>query len=65
MHVNIHEEGETLLNELKVRLPGHEVLLFEAGAVIATHVGPRAFGLTFHPWRILETSVGNRRPVSN
>lgn len=53
MHVNIPEEGETLLNELKVRFPEHEVRLFEAGAVIATHVGPGAFGLTFHPWPFL------------
>jgi len=50
MHVNIPEEGAVLLNELKARYPEHEVRLFEAGAVIATHVGPGAFGLTFHPW---------------
>jgi DegV family protein with EDD domain len=50
IHVNIPEEGETLLNELKVRFPEHEVRLFEAGAVIATHVGPGAFGIAFHPW---------------
>lgn len=53
MHVNIPEEGEILLNELKVRFPEHEVRLFEAGAVIATHVGPGAFGLTFHPWPVI------------
>ena len=53
MHVNVPEEGETLLNELKVRFPEHEVRLFEAGAVIATHVGLGAFGLTFHPWPFL------------
>jgi len=53
MHVNIPEEGETLMNELKARFPEHEVRLFEAGAVIATHVGPGAFGLTFHPWPLL------------
>lgn len=52
MHVNIPEEGEKLLNELTVRFPEHEVRLCEAGAVIATHVGPGAFGLTFHPWPI-------------
>ncbi|TGE32457.1 DegV family protein [Desulfosporosinus sp. Sb-LF] len=52
MHVNIPEQGETLLNELLVRFPEHDVRLFEAGAVIATHVGPGAFGLTFHPWPI-------------
>ena len=53
MHVNIPEEGKILLNELKARFPEHEVRLFEAGAVIATHIGPGAFGLTFHPWPIL------------
>jgi len=53
MHVNIPEEGETLLNELKDRFPEHEIRLFEAGAVIATHVGSGAFGLTFHPWPFL------------
>ena len=50
MHVNIPEEGEILLNELKARFPQHDVRLFEAGAVIATHVGPGAFGLAFHAW---------------
>lgn len=50
MHVNIPEEGRVLLNELQVRYPEHEVRLFEAGPVIATHVGAGAFGLTFHPW---------------
>jgi len=50
MHVNIPTEGITLLNELQVRFPEHEVRLFEAGPVIATHVGTGAFGLTFHPW---------------
>lgn len=50
MHVNIPEEGMSLCNELQVRFPEHEVRLFEAGPVIATHVGTGAFGLTFHPW---------------
>ncbi|TGE36962.1 DegV family protein [Desulfosporosinus fructosivorans] len=50
MHVNIPEDGKNLLNELRARFPEHEVRLFEAGAVIATHVGQGAFGLTFHPW---------------
>lgn len=50
MHVNIPEEGKALFNELQVRFPEHEVRLFEAGPVIATHVGMGAFGLTFHPW---------------
>lgn len=50
MHVNIPDVGMNLLNELKVRFPEHEIGLFEAGPVIATHVGTGAFGLTFHPW---------------
>lgn len=50
MHVNIPDEGEALLKELRIRFPEHEIRLFEAGAVIATHVGQGAFGLTFHPW---------------
>lgn len=54
MHVNIPDEGVILLNELKERYPEHEVRLFEAGPVIATHVGAGAFGLTFHPWPYLE-----------
>lgn len=53
MHVNIPDEGNALLYELKARFPEHEICLFEAGAVIATHVGPGAFGLTFHPWPLL------------
>ncbi|WP_088189060.1 DegV family protein [Desulfosporosinus sp. FKA] len=52
MHVNIPKEGEELMEELKSRYPEHEVRLFEAGAVIATHVGTGAFGLVFHPWPI-------------
>ncbi|HZK84271.1 MAG TPA: DegV family protein [Desulfosporosinus sp.] len=59
MHVNVPEEGEILLNELKMRFPGHEVRLFELGAVIATHVGPGAFGLAFHPWPFLEANRSN------
>ncbi|MDQ7094935.1 DegV family protein [Desulfosporosinus sp. PR] len=50
MHVNIPDEGEALLRELKSRFPEHDIRLFEAGAVIATHVGTGAFGLVFHPW---------------
>ena len=53
MHVNILEEGITILYELQARFPEHEVRLFEAGAVIATHVGPGAIGLTFHPWPLI------------
>lgn len=50
MHVNIPQEGEALLEEIKLRFPEHDVRLFEAGPVIATHVGTGAFGLVFHPW---------------
>lgn len=50
MHVNIPKDGEALLAEIKLRFPEHDVRLFEAGPVIATHVGTGAFGLVFHPW---------------
>lgn len=50
MHVNIPREGEVLLKDLQNRFPEHEICLFEAGPVIATHVGPGAIGLAFHPW---------------
>jgi len=50
MHVHKPEEGATLLNELQARFPEHEVRLFEAGPVIATHVGLGAIGLAFYPW---------------
>lgn len=53
MHVNIPEEGDNLLREMQAKFPGHEIRLFEAGAVIATHVGTGAFGLTYHPWPVL------------
>ena len=53
IHVNIPDEGLILLNELRVRYPEHEVHLFEAGPVIATHVGHGTFGLAFHPWPFL------------
>ncbi|WP_407308828.1 DegV family protein [Desulfosporosinus sp. SB140] len=52
MHVNIPSEGTALLAELKHLFPEHDIRLFEAGAVIATHVGTGAFGLVFHPWPI-------------
>ena len=57
MHVCIPNEGITLLNEIQARFPEHEVRLFEAGPVIATHVGKGAFGLTFHPWPSLPSST--------
>ncbi len=53
IHVNVVEEGTTLLYQLQARFPEHEVRLFEAGPVIATHVGPGTIGLAFHPWPLL------------
>ncbi|ODA42791.1 DegV family protein [Desulfosporosinus sp. BG] len=50
IHVNVPKEGAILLNELQTRFPEHEIRLFEAGPVIATHVGPGTLGLAFHPW---------------
>ncbi|GAB6174764.1 DegV family protein [Paradesulfitobacterium aromaticivorans] len=48
-HVAIPVEGKKILDEIKNKFPGHEVKLFEAGAVIATHVGRGAFGISFQP----------------
>lgn len=54
LHVGIQEEGERVVEELKTAYPGHDIRLFEAGPVIATHVGPGALGLAFHPWSFTE-----------
>ncbi len=50
IHVGAEEEGKNIEKELRVKYPGHEIRIFEAGPVIATHVGPGALGLAFHPW---------------
>lgn len=50
MHVNTLETGISIMKELETLFPEHEIRLFEAGAVIATHVGTGAFGIVFHPW---------------
>ena len=50
IHVAAEEEAKTIAAELDDKYPGHEIRIFEAGAVIATHVGPAALGLAFHPW---------------
>ncbi len=50
MHVHSPEEGENLLSQFQQAYPEHEIRLFEAGPVIATHVGPGAIGLVFAPW---------------
>jgi fatty acid-binding protein DegV len=50
MHVGLPEEANKIARELKDKYPAHEIRVFEAGPVIATHVGPGAAGLAFHPW---------------
>ncbi|MDA8228931.1 MAG: DegV family protein [Desulfitobacterium hafniense] len=50
LHVRHFEEGQKVLQELKIQYPMHEIRLFEPGPVIATHVGPGTLGLAFHPW---------------
>lgn len=52
IHVGAPEEGAKIANELQTKYPTHDIRIFEAGAVIATHVGPGAIGLAFHPWPI-------------
>ncbi|AHF06895.1 DegV family protein [Desulfitobacterium metallireducens] len=50
MHVGLPEEAKEIAKALKEKYPAHEIRVFEAGPVIATHVGPGASGLAFHPW---------------
>lgn len=52
IHVGLPEEGTKIARELQERYPMHDIRVFEAGPVIATHVGPGATGLAFHPWPI-------------
>lgn len=54
IHVSAEEEGQNMAKELSTKFPGHEIRIFEAGPVIATHVGPGALGLAFHPWATKE-----------
>lgn len=53
IHVGLPEEGIKIARELQERYPKQDIRIFEAGPVIATHVGPGATGLAFHPWPIL------------
>jgi len=50
IHVGLPEEGNKIAKELQEKYFAHEIRVFEAGPVIATHVGPGATGLAFHPW---------------
>lgn len=50
MHVGLQEEANEISKKLNEIYPTHEIRVFEAGPVIATHVGPGAIGLAFHPW---------------
>ncbi len=50
IHVSSPELAENIAQELRKAYPHQDIRLFEAGPVIATHVGPGAFGLAFHPW---------------
>lgn len=50
IHVGLPGEGEKIASELRQQYPDHEIRVFEAGPVIATHVGPGTTGLAFHPW---------------
>ena len=50
MHVDALEEANVIKEDLQNKYPMHDIRIFEAGPVIATHVGPGALGLAFHPW---------------
>ncbi|MEA4900498.1 DegV family protein [Desulfitobacterium sp.] len=49
MHVELPEEANDIAKRLKGKYPNDEIRVFEAGPVIATHVGPGASGLSFYP----------------
>ena len=53
IHVGIPEEASAIAEKLGKDFPGHDIRVFEAGPVIATHVGPGALGLSFHPWPLV------------
>ena len=46
-HGQAHEDAERIRAELARELPGVDVALGEIGAVLGTHVGPGAVGLTY------------------
>lgn len=50
IHVDALDEAKDIAKELTEKYPGQDIRIFEAGPVIATHVGPGALGLAFHPW---------------
>lgn len=50
IHVGVPEEAEALAKKLSKDFPGHDIRVFEAGPVIATHVGPGTLGISFHSW---------------
>lgn len=49
-HVGAPEEAAAIAEKLAKDYPGQDIRVFEAGPVIATHVGPGALGLAYHPW---------------
>lgn len=49
-HVGVPEEAVAIAKKLNKDHPGHDIRVFEAGPVIATHVGPGTLGFSFHPW---------------
>lgn len=50
IHVGAQQEAAEIAKELAQKYPNQDIRIFEAGPVIATHVGPGAIGLSFHPW---------------
>ena len=53
IHVSAPELVENIARELRTDYPQQDIRIFEAGPVIATHVGPGAFGVAFQPWQAL------------
>lgn len=50
IHVGEPVEALRIAEDLRQNYLSSDVLVFEAGPVIATHVGPGTLGLAFHPW---------------
>ncbi len=52
IHVNCHELGQKIIEEIQTRHPDNDIRLFEIGPVVASHVGQGTFGVAFHPMTV-------------
>ncbi|HZK74381.1 MAG TPA: DegV family protein, partial [Clostridia bacterium] len=47
VHAQAQAEAETIAEDLRKALPGHEIPVGPIGCVLATHTGPRALGIVY------------------